>query len=63
MGLRHDRESDEEYDEDCVKEALQLCRTKLERWLGRLEVYMSTLLMSVLTSVFNIRDGADLEWA
>ena len=51
MRLEHDREGDKKYDEDCVKEALQLGRTKLERWLARLERYMSTLLTSALTSV------------
>ena len=57
-GIRQNRETDEEHDEDCLKEGFQIARVKFDRDVqGEMEA------LGIRKCSINILDGSELELA
>ena len=57
-GIRQNRETDEEHDEDCLKEGFQIARVKFDR-----DVQGESEALGIRKCSINILDGSELELA
>ena len=57
-GIRQNRETDEEHDEDCLKEGFQIARVKFDR-----DVQGEREALGIRKCSINILDGPELELA
>ena len=57
-GIRQNRETDEEHDEDCLKEGFQIARVKFDR-----DVQREREALGIRKCSINILDGSELELA